>query len=159
MFLRHAVLGLGLLLLLHQGTSIPDSRAALPFQADTQCYTARYDGDQGDKKDLQGKKGDDALVRALRDAVKMKIAFEHVEKYIGTPASFATRKPADYLAFRALRLYEDPEHKSEFIPLRSTIKSVLFYPRLDGGQGPRLVGIIYDKEGGVRVFFAVVGDG
>jgi hypothetical protein len=97
---------------------------------------------------------DDRLIARVRDAVHAHATLATIEAAIGAPATFTTAThPIEIL--RRTELVTDPEHPTERF-VYADAAAVVYWTRPVEAHDPKMVGVIYGKDGSARMFFAIV---
>ena len=101
-------------------------------------------------------KGRDAkLVAAVKAAADKGLAPDKVEAVVGTRATLNTIREEDRGPFSRADIARDPDG-GPGLPTRKTTRWAAYWVRPVEARNPKIVGIVWPKEGKPRVFFGEV---
>ncbi|MFO0970543.1 MAG: hypothetical protein U0793_33785 [Gemmataceae bacterium] len=99
---------------------------------------------------------DRSLISALKKAVREQARIEEIENGLGVKAGLISTRPGDEYSLRRLTLTPDQDQVGS-LPVLKEASGVAIWPRPFSAtsRNGRIIGVAFDKDGRVVVFFAI----
>jgi hypothetical protein len=98
---------------------------------------------------------DEKLVRAIKKAIENEVEPGKVDANVGSKATLNTLRKEDAGLFEIVDIAADPG-SGPALPDRKTIKYVAYWVRPVDGKNPKIVGIVWPKQGKSQIFYGQV---
>ena len=108
----------------------------------------------GDCLSQDSKISDEALVGMVKKAHELKIKPEKIEAFVKAKATLNTTRMEDRDAFKGIRWSSDTESE---LPQYSDNKDIVTWNRPIKSDNPKIVGIVWLKDGKTGLILATVG--
>jgi len=98
---------------------------------------------------------DEALLAAIRRAVRRGIAPQDVEREVGQPAWINTIRPTERMALKTANIGPDEAAGESLHKLRKA-RDVVYWGRPIEAHDPRIAGIVWHQDGSTEMFLGIV---